>query len=817
MSTQIHELGDASTPLNENDYFIVSQSSASKRVPVSSVSSSGVISVKSFGAKGTGTDDDTAAIQAAINSGAAAIFFPAGTYKVGVGNVQISLVSNQMLYGEKGASFIKAASDFTTTMASEAAYKFLLYGSSVSNVTIQDLSFLLSSTSASQSKIGFKTSSNLSVSGCYFQENSTSDVMFNACSNFSFTNNNVECGVSGTDTGVGLRVCGASKRFTVANNRFYGSLVTKPNEGLGVQPSGDKWASVHFNIDNGATNHVNSNGFQGGKGRIVTDGTGNPVALTIAGLTAADWLAWVEPGFTVKGISSSSQRTPTATVTTNTLTITGLPGGPPLEYIYYYAYFGTTPSDGVVTGNSFIGSTYSCLSMINGRRITVSGNSFAHCGDVAFDPEGCIDITCTGNSFYDCNTAGLVPCFNTVFSGNNITGGGQSVSFGTDAGSGYQSFYGGPGVDYANSSFESATITVGSASGNYQTITGTNAFTWCFLNEYLSVKVGSDWLDYKITTKTDNSTIIIDYTTVRYRNAPSTSPTPAAIPATTYTQGNWQKAPYAEPWYGIVGNSVVSGNNIDNVTVGFVGDYVKRSLITNNSISRTNRAIEFTNSQDISISGGLYTGRVWLKDCSGVNINSVEISRAYQRGLLLDGVQFFNVSNLIARDLDIYGNTGTPSIVYGNCSYGTIANCLLALQNGDSSNGQPTIVEGIFNWAGNSISYVSPNNTAVFVKNVQSLKYNSYAMDHIETFAADDATPSVSLGELFITANVNPTNVTTFDDGFVGKIIHVYAGDAITTIKNGTTIKTKTAADVTMAAGAAMSFCQFSAGVWSEI
>lgn len=41
-----------------------------------------VVSVKDFGAKGDGATDDTAAVQAAVNSGASAIFVPAGTYNI---------------------------------------------------------------------------------------------------------------------------------------------------------------------------------------------------------------------------------------------------------------------------------------------------------------------------------------------------------------------------------------------------------------------------------------------------------------------------------------------------------------------------------------------------------------------------------------------------------------------------------------------------------------------------------------------------------------------------------------------------------------
>ena len=40
------------------------------------------VSVKDFGAKGDGTTDDTAAIQAALNTGNSTIYFPSGTYLI---------------------------------------------------------------------------------------------------------------------------------------------------------------------------------------------------------------------------------------------------------------------------------------------------------------------------------------------------------------------------------------------------------------------------------------------------------------------------------------------------------------------------------------------------------------------------------------------------------------------------------------------------------------------------------------------------------------------------------------------------------------
>jgi hypothetical protein len=63
------------------------------------------ISVKDFGAKGDGTTDDTAAIQAAVTASAGkALYFPAGTYIV---SDIITLVSNTVLYGDQGITTLK--------------------------------------------------------------------------------------------------------------------------------------------------------------------------------------------------------------------------------------------------------------------------------------------------------------------------------------------------------------------------------------------------------------------------------------------------------------------------------------------------------------------------------------------------------------------------------------------------------------------------------------------------------------------------------------------------------------------------------------
>jgi hypothetical protein len=62
------------------------------------------VSVKDFGAVGDGSNDDTAAIQAALDA-ASAIYFPAGTYKV-TDTLVISTLNRQYIYGDGRSSII---------------------------------------------------------------------------------------------------------------------------------------------------------------------------------------------------------------------------------------------------------------------------------------------------------------------------------------------------------------------------------------------------------------------------------------------------------------------------------------------------------------------------------------------------------------------------------------------------------------------------------------------------------------------------------------------------------------------------------------
>jgi pectate lyase-like protein len=92
-----------------------------------------IAGVKSYGAVGNGTADDTTAIQAAINalgSSGGTVRLPAGTYKI---TDAITLRSGLTLVGD---------SDSATTIQQVTANKNALTGSAISRVTIQNIRLL---------------------------------------------------------------------------------------------------------------------------------------------------------------------------------------------------------------------------------------------------------------------------------------------------------------------------------------------------------------------------------------------------------------------------------------------------------------------------------------------------------------------------------------------------------------------------------------------------------------------------------------------------------------------------------------------------
>lgn len=79
------------------------------------------VNVRDYGAKGDGTTDDTAALQAAHNSGAAEVFYPAGTYKI---SGTITVASRQRTRGHLATIQATTSAPFFNLPASGTRIKF---------------------------------------------------------------------------------------------------------------------------------------------------------------------------------------------------------------------------------------------------------------------------------------------------------------------------------------------------------------------------------------------------------------------------------------------------------------------------------------------------------------------------------------------------------------------------------------------------------------------------------------------------------------------------------------------------------------------
>lgn len=104
MSTiKISQLPSATQPLTGAELVPLVQSSVTKQAPASALVAAvgGIVNVKSYGATGDGTTDDTVAIQAAISTGKSVVF-PAGTYAC----VGLSQNTNFQRFYASGPAFL---------------------------------------------------------------------------------------------------------------------------------------------------------------------------------------------------------------------------------------------------------------------------------------------------------------------------------------------------------------------------------------------------------------------------------------------------------------------------------------------------------------------------------------------------------------------------------------------------------------------------------------------------------------------------------------------------------------------------------------
>lgn len=181
------------------------------------------VSVKDFGAKGDGVTDDTAAIQAAVNSGVTSVYFPAGEYII---SDAIALPSYVTVYGN----------GYGSKITSTGTNKCIFYATTKTRVSISNLFLNGNLTGAGSTAAGaagghginFNDCTDVTVIGCFFDNigRATSgsfasgirglNVVGALVDRNSFLTN---CGGGVSNTGADISLSYACKNTRIINNR----------------------------------------------------------------------------------------------------------------------------------------------------------------------------------------------------------------------------------------------------------------------------------------------------------------------------------------------------------------------------------------------------------------------------------------------------------------------------------------------------------------------------------------------------------------------------------------------------------------------
>ncbi len=109
---------------------------------------------------------------------------------------------------------------------------------------------------------------------------------------------------------------------------------------------------------------------------------------------------------------------------------------------------------------------------------------------------------------------------------------------------------------------------------------------------------------------------------------------------------------------------------------------------------------------------------------------------------------------------------------------------------------------------------IPANATRITTIDKGNLTVNARSVQGLITTLANDATPSVSAGNLFKTGGT--TTITDLDDGVVGQTIKILSAHAVT-ITDGTNILLNGSVDYVMAAGDTLTLTMFNDQVWEEV
>jgi parallel beta-helix repeat protein len=217
-----------------------------------------VVSVKDFGAEGDGVTNDTAAIQAAFNSGASHIYYPTGVY------LQQSIAIPTSVNKVYGSGTVKQYSTDTNIFTGVNLTGLSIYGLKIlGNYTAPQSGY-----SSNNIAVLLTNCSNVHISECQFSNIQSTAVRLILCSASSVVNNSIYlCG-----QGVYLQACSdvSVRGNTIKNTILANSVFTI---GISLESTDGHSNGINSNVvvaGNVVSGYLNAQGIMAHSGKNIT-------------------------------------------------------------------------------------------------------------------------------------------------------------------------------------------------------------------------------------------------------------------------------------------------------------------------------------------------------------------------------------------------------------------------------------------------------------------------------------------------------------------------------------------------------------------
>lgn len=367
-----------------------------------------IVSVLDFGARGDGVTDDTAAIQAAINTGKS-VYFPAGTYVSGALTVS---TASQVLFGEGSLSVIQASGTGINLITAQAEYigvrDLRLNGISTSDSTTSFAIFTASANPAQYLRV-----ERVLISGTTAGTGFNNGIKFDdGCNQGSVINCVVERlwgGVSSKGYGVlignatGCQITGS--RFIATTNAGAESALTARGR-HGVYPSSGASYTV-----------VDGNYFEGFLREAISQDSVSPQPICYYNVYSNN---------TFKGCAATVSNTASGTIGIYRQSVGAVISGNTIQGsgqrgITVDSLAATRPLDTVISGNTVLYSGANGINVTAAQRINITGNDVFESSQLAAGTYANIMLRQDGTNVCDVVLISGNTCGGTVNARSSLT------------------------------------------------------------------------------------------------------------------------------------------------------------------------------------------------------------------------------------------------------------------------------------------------------------------------------------------------------------------------------------------------------------